>query len=329
MWSTSSRFFGHKGAWISSNFLLFFYTQGNEIKNVFNELFSPYSPVLTTEGSLPDQDKWATVFRGNPNYVFRGDPRYPELFKKFINTPTSLKHCLQPTLSKVGIRDDLFIYERNEHSIAAEAVGTNSYKKRAPFITIPRGFFDIDQEACAFICKHEIGHIKNDDSINRSALVIISHAAAIGFSYYRSFWLHPSAFFSMATSLTCGVLYSQYKERRADNFAIQSSTDGELLGGLRSFKFFKIREDEDMKTTCFFENPIGYILVAARLTHPSPASRIEKVERALAQRKVVVDPAIENPKLEKLFEYEASLKKDFLEKYGNREERLANGTSKD
>jgi Zn-dependent protease with chaperone function len=183
----------------------------------------------------------------------------------------------EPFLEKMGIRKDLKIKEKNG---LFESVGNNSFPSADAVIYIDRNLYRIDPNACSFVLKHEISHIKHNDRCSACALAFIATLTAL--------FLTSSCNESLSADIVAFTgaitLFSAmcYQERKADDFAIRHSSIDELEGGIRLFKaiqkrYLEVRENSDLAKWLISSNGENRL----DLMHPSLAHRIKKIEAQL------------------------------------------------
>lgn len=209
-----------------------------------------------------------------------------------------IKTEMQPFLDKERIRKDLIIEEVPNLGFCS-ALGTNMFIKSDAAIVVSPGFYAADKEACSWLMKHEINHIKcNDAFIGPLVPAICSTAAAVFGTYSMS--LLPATFLTISVGWVAEFLFSQWREGKADDFAIANSCGEELKGGRRWLMSIQETVLKERKT--FWKK----ILISASgdvrsdLLHPSTTSRIQKIERALQRINVSIDDVEENPKMEQM-----------------------------
>jgi hypothetical protein len=207
----------------------------------------------------------------------------------------TIKTTLKPFLDRIGIRKDLIFLEKVNQGIGG-AEGTNFFTKGDAVIYMMPHFFDTDKEACLFIAKHEVSHIKSNDYFTlRLVPTICAAAAATVFGI-------TSIVTAGAVTLGVQVVASQYREGKADDFAIAESSDEELKGGRR---FYKCLQEIFLELRSL---ALGKILFSSSgedrtdILHPSLSGRIKKIETALQQRNVRIDEIEESRKIYKLKE---------------------------
>jgi len=228
--------------------------------------------------------------------VKKGDPEYDQLVKSLPGS--HIKAKIQPFLDQVKLSDVVVAEAPNLGFCSAKGFN-NSNNKSSRVILIAPGFYEADKDACTWVAKHEIAHIKNSDliTINLSG-GICSTAAAIYAAFYMAFI--PAMIFTNLIGMVGVSLYSQRREAAADDFAIANSSNEELLGG-RRFLITTQRASLAGRVT-FYDKMAKSSSGDNRLDifHPSLTSRIQKIEKVLAKRSVSIDSSVENQKIEAL-----------------------------
>ncbi len=163
--------------------------------------------------------------------------------------------------------------------------GTGAMSTRG-FIIVNDKFFKFDSDACVFSVKHEIGHLNNRKWEQGSALALKAlcvAAPALGISLMHRFASSTplmvigsvaSIVFSYSFNCVGEKALERRKEYWADSFAIKSSTNAELKGGLRHF--------EAMVQADLMIN--GEESYSWRSSHPSNRSRFKRIEAELKNR---------------------------------------------
>lgn len=218
------------------------------------------------------------------------NPDYPATVKNNEDEENDLQNRFRPFLEENGIRNDVrfsVIPHDASPRFPAGAVG-GSFSKYAS-IFVCQNFKEIDEEAFQFCVKHEIGHIKADDCIQKPLVgVIISVAVGIIFPIFiGTSLLASAAVFCLARVISAISLkaFQYYQEGRADDFAIAHSSDEELLGGVRGFKAFQLLDEHEV----------------GNWTHPSNISRIDKISHEAERRGMYyVSTSLDNKKINDL-----------------------------
>ena len=159
------------------------------------------------------------------------------------------------------------------------------FKNGDAVVTVAPGFYEADKDACSWIIKHELSHIKHNDHFTMLCVPCVCQLAAAIFGMcFLSFF--PALGLAYAVGLVSLVLFARWREAKADDFAIENSSNEELKGGRRFFmavqqtnievrntfwRRFTISASGDMRLDTF---------------HPSITSRIQKIERALSARNI-------------------------------------------
>lgn len=147
--------------------------------------------------------------------------------------------------------------------------------------------------------KREIYLIKNNDFFKNGFLCAISTLATAIFTTYTS-----SSIVALSSTALVGLVthlgYSFYSESKADDFANTHSSVDELKGRLRFYKakvqtLINLRNTHSLNA---FISPSGED--RWNFSSPSYRSRIEKIEKILRQKNVVIDDNEEAPKMEKM-----------------------------
>ncbi|MBX9923255.1 MAG: M48 family metalloprotease [Rhabdochlamydiaceae bacterium] len=220
---------------------------------------------------------------------------------------------LKPFLDQMGIRQDLKIKEQVNLGFA-EAIGTNYFTSGDAVIHTAPNLHQIDPEASSFILKHEISHLKHNDSFTACALGLISALTALALT--NSYDASRSADITAFAGAIPLVSYKYYCEGKADDFAIANSSIDELKGGRRIFKamqqlYLESRQKASWKKLLI--SPQGENLLDA--LHPSLASRIQKIESHLKIKQGIINEADEQEKIEKLKTLVKEMKQKVLEDF--------------
>jgi Zn-dependent protease with chaperone function len=224
--------------------------------------------------------------------IQRNEPEYEQACEQLLGN--RIKQDMAQFLRDRGIRKDVVFSEQDNIGICA-ALGTNKLKSSQGVVLIAPGFFDADKEACKFVVKHEIAHLKNNDCLHINVIkTIISIASAIlGVVCFKPL---KSLLFVDLTSIAVDSILWQWRERKADEFAIKYGSNEELLGGLRFFKTLQkvncqLREEKGVLHKILISNK-GEVRLDLR--HPSLESRCKKIEKALRARNVVLPSETED-----------------------------------
>lgn len=157
------------------------------------------------------------------------------------NDYPGLNEKLAPFFKRIGIRQEVRISA--SHSIASSA-GSSALTKGALQILLQPELYELDKEACLTVLKHESSHLKNSDGVSTSLISFISSlgSALLSRPFYPRFRALSPSLIKIGLSLSpavpafvAGIVardgFLRYTEIRADRFAIQESTNEELLGG--------------------------------------------------------------------------------------------------
>ena len=257
-------------------------------------LYYGYQAYLSTSIDLPidEINDSGTIVR-----LQKGAPRYNEAIKQL--TGHTIKEELQPFFEKVGVREDLIVLEDLGRGLC---VGTNFFTKGDAAIIVGRGFNETDKDACHFVIKHEVSHLKYNDNFTTCFVPAVCATAAAIFTTFARKPL-PRITSVMATA-AIGILshtaFSRYREGKADDFAIAESSNEELKGRRRYLLGLLAFHKEYQKT--FWKKIIISSSGENRLDieHPSLKSRLKKVEDELVHRKVIMDACEESEKMDRL-----------------------------
>ena len=158
---------------------------------------------------------------------------------KEISRGYDIKDKMKDVLEKHEIREDLKVFEAINAEIAS-AYGTNYFTKGDAALLASPEFYDVDEKALLWTMKHEVGHIKNNDCLVSPTVSLVSSLAMSIFATCTlELGVIPATLFSVNAGFVALVIFRQFCERRADNFAISNSTDDELKGGIRFFRAFQ------------------------------------------------------------------------------------------
>jgi len=226
--------------------------------------------------------------------VYKGDPRYAQILSTL---PSShIKSAMQPFLDKAKIRKDLMFIETPTLGFCS-ASGTNMFRNGDAVVMVAPGFYETDKDACSWIMKHEISHIKHNDLFTMQCVQFVCQLAASIFGMCSLSFL-PALGVAFTVGIVSQALFLQWREAKADDFAIENSSDEELKGGRRIL--MAMQEADIAKRNTLWKR----ITISASgdnrldVLHPSITSRIQKIERALHARNIDVDIEAERRKLD-------------------------------
>lgn len=229
--------------------------------------------------------------------IHKNDTRYKSLLKRVKGM--HIKDALQPFLDAAKIRKDLIFCEALHFRFCA-AAGTNMFLKQDAAIWVAPGFYEADQEACCWVMKHEISHIKYNDAFTTYCISGICQLAA---SIFGMCFLSLPAALGLSVTIGCisYYLFSNWRKGKADDFAIENSSDEELKGGRRFLMAAQEMNTENRGTfrTKFLISPV-----------PSIPSRIKKIENTLRERQVKIDEVTERQKLNNVKSYMVNKKQE-------------------
>ncbi len=198
----------------------------------------------------------------------------------------------QSFLDKNEIRKDL-ILAQEDLGLNVYMTGTNFFTRGIASITVPPFFKSVDEEACSFIFKHEVSHLKNNDAFTTSLVAAICSLASAIICTRRT---SPILAFlvTLAVGALASILFTLYRENKADDFAIAHSSNEELKGGRRYFLSHQQRllgQRTSLFTRLVYSSKGDFRL---DLWHPSFTSRLKKVTRALEARGISVNELSQN-----------------------------------
>lgn len=197
-------------------------------------------------------------------------------------------------LLQAKVREDLVIATHPNNTY--DAIGSNDYKNGLGLIRGNYACYIMDEHAHFFALKHEIGHIKHNDSVNRSIVKAVTSTGlvALGIVLVKQGVIRPAetwtdvflrgVLVSMVTSTIRSVpssIFTYYQECKADEFAIHNSSDDELKGGRRYF----IAMQEFVNESWFDDD------------HPSLCRRVRWIENELGKRGVAMNDGEEKIKI--------------------------------
>ncbi len=222
------------------------------------------------------------LFRENlfsePNFLYKNDPGYEECLEAVKHQEIS--QLMQDHLSNYNVRDDIKFIEQKNPGLCM-AIGT--HQSNDAVILIGPDLYEADASATSWIAKHEIAHIKHNDLFTMHAIPLICHLAASIFGMMSlSFW--PAIGTTFLASIVANAVIFQWREAKADDFAIQNSDDNELKGARRFFIALQETYREQRDTI------LQQIAVAANgdhrldILHPPISSRLQKIETVLTER---------------------------------------------
>ena len=249
---------------------------------------------------LTRPDFYSSIFGGRVRTrVRKNDPGYSDCLNQVTHP---VKGAMQQLLTEAGIRKDLmFITARNAGICCA--AGTNMFTKGDAVVMIAPGLYEADKEACCWAVKHEICHIKHNDSFSMHCVpaICILAASIFGMCFLPFF---SACTLSSVVSTVSYSIFSQWREAKADNFAIEHSSPEELKGGRRFLMALQRRNIED-RSTSIWRRIVFSASGESRFDflHPSLTSRLQKIERALHDQHVEIGATVEEGKMDNLKKY--------------------------
>ncbi|MGD0664674.1 MAG: M48 family metalloprotease [Rhabdochlamydiaceae bacterium] len=223
---------------------------------------------------------------GHPTTLYKTDPRYAEVLKQLPGG--HIKDEIKSFLHQSEIRKDLIVVEQYNSGFCT-AGGTNIFTKSDAVVLVAPGLHKTDKDACHFVMKHEISHIKNNDLFTMNCVPCVCQVVASIFGM-RFLSFRSALMLVWIVGLVSEALFSMWREAKADDFAIKNSSDGELKGGRRVFITMKEANIEERNTTLWKQ-----LIISASgerrldIFHPSFTSRIQKIEGALQKRNVAIE----------------------------------------
>jgi len=242
--------------------------------------------------------------------VYKGDPEYAQVLGTLPGS--HIRSAMKTFLDMTGIREDLIFVETPNLGFCS-AAGTNKFRNSDAAILVAPGFYEADKDACSWVMKHEISHIKHNDPFTMQCVPCICQLAASIFGM-RCLSFLPAVGLAFTVGIVSHALFSQWREAKADDFAIENSSDEELKGGRRFLMAMQEMNIEERNT--FWKQ----IAISANgdmrldILHPSLTSRIQKIEKALRARNADINIEAENKKLAGgLKEYMSNSKREIEE----------------
>ncbi len=241
-----------------------------------------------------------------PERIHKTDPRYTPALNSLPGA--HIKPAMQTFLDGAGIRKDLIFVETAIPGFCA-AAGTNMFTKGDAAVIISPGFYEADRDACSWVMKHEISHIRHNDLFTKHLEPCICQLAASIFGMC-ALSVVPAVALAFTVGIVSFVLFSRWREGKADDFAIENSSIEELKGGKRFLTAIQETSIEERNT--FWKRVRISSSGNDRLDilHPSLTSRIQKIERTLLAKNAKIDPEIEKEKLNKMKGFLAEKKRE-------------------
>lgn len=162
--------------------------------------------------------------------------------------------------------------ETDDHPIFTG--GTDSGKGKY-YIGI-KSNFEINESSLNFTIAHELSHILEDDMMSLFGLRAGATFTVAALGTFVFGWSLPICLGSlMLTNAITRVSYSQYSERRADDFSIRHCSADHLEGGIQFLEMIKKRYRTNGSYSSKFVSWLYY---------PSEDSRIAKFRRAILEK---------------------------------------------
>jgi len=210
------------------------------------------------------------------------------------NSSIEIRNRVAPELSQVPLKSDskVNIYTQAYGDFPEKRGNSASAWPEKDTICVNEKFWKIDQDACAFAVKHEIGHLMDRKWVNYHNKAFSLFVGAVTHHFFqfcikqRSMRAIPLAVIDVALISLVNICYKRTQEQRADTFAIKNSTNDELKGGMRCFK-----SGLEANLICKGAFPFWKSLILSNgevlenlLSHPSSMSRIKRIEKELESR---------------------------------------------
>jgi predicted Zn-dependent protease len=197
----------------------------------------------------------------------------------------SIESQIQQRVSKEIVHRDIDIVARPIDELHWPK-GLGAMATPFGFIIVNNTFWKLDSDACVFVVKHEVGHLTNRRWEENSSTFFKILKCAIPITgaslVYRSCSSMPfiavgvvaTSIFSYCFSRFGEGVLSRRKEYWADSYAIKSSTNSELKGGMRFFEALT-------QASCLINGDENQ---SWDRTHPLNISRFNRVKKELESR---------------------------------------------
>ena len=215
--------------------------------------------------------------------IYKNNPQYGEKLKALPGS--QIKRAMQSFLDDVGIRKDL-IFSEARNGLLCRALGTNMFRKSDAAIEVDPRLYKENIEMFGFLMKHEISRIKYNDLFTIPLVAFICQFAVAVFGMC-AFNFAPFVWVANIVGIASMALFSQWREAKADDFAIKNSSNQELVCGRNILILIK------NKNSCARTTISKKIMISATgevrldIFHLSLTSRIQKIDKALAARQVL------------------------------------------
>lgn len=179
----------------------------------------------------------------------------------------SIRKQFDELIKKTNIREDIqFRIMKNPGF--CQAKGINFFKLGNPHILLAPKLQETDKDAFSFIAKHELSHVKHNDLFTINGVGLVAYLSIRLFMNEKTSNSLVFSYLSYILPMIPIILFSRYREKEADAFAISNSSNEELKGALYFFRASKAISSHP------FLDPL----------HPSLDQRIKDVENALIKR---------------------------------------------
>lgn len=195
-----------------------------------------------------------------------------------------LKHEYKSLLSSYQIRKDIEIICVPAIQTGF-AVGGNLCFLKAPIILMDADLIAKNQNLKGFLFKHELAHIYYNDNIYLKIICLVGSIATLALGIIYGMGAKAVFFSQFLVSTVSSIGYSQFYEKRADEFAIQNSSLQEITAAIEMFQGLKLCQI-GMRRTFFLklcyqssgDNQWDFF-------HPRLSKRIQKLENEVLKRK--------------------------------------------
>jgi len=241
-----------------------------------------------------------TINNVSKGLVSKGSSEYNQFIATVPEHVT--KTQLSSFLDRMEIRKDLMILE-DKNPLFAIAFGTNFFTQGDAIIVLPPNLHNIDPGACYFILKHEISHILHNEEFIGPLISAVCSATVAIFAFKSQINPLRAMLITAGVAQFAHLLYGQYRERRADQFAIVEASVEELKGA-RRFCLSSLAIHKKNRNTAL-SKMIFSSAGECRLDiyHPSFASRLKKIELALQEKQAQIDDQEEEEKINALIRF--------------------------
>lgn len=227
------------------------------------------------------------MFKRILNWIQRNDtPIYIGLLA--VHIETSVEKYVKPSITANNFSPDESIQIKNKLNLNGERIilrhnNTDNGVLSGNTIIVNKNMYDKDIDATMFILRHEQSHYLNNEPVK---IMIYPTLLSIGTFCLAKYMKKPALLKSLSIYATSVLYMMNYYEKRADDFAIKTSTTEELFGGRR---YMKAEYDHLMKAK---KSSLYYSLMITNKgrilydVHPSSYSRINKIEHELMKRNI-------------------------------------------